>query len=367
MTKPSGKRIALNKLSLTKRTVEALKPAAKSWIAWDDTLTGFGIRVQPTGLKSYIVNYRAGDGGRKAPNKRVVLGRHGGITAASNPTSQARHMAQQRVLREAATGDGPAGGRAEAGGMPVLEQAFDDYMAVNPKRTARTNKHYRNIFGYLADWRMRPLDAIGRRDVEDRFNSLTRNHGWAPANMSISLLGSIYRRPCVDLEGLRNPVELWRAGGGKYHPPKRRKISAPAEVLPRWKKGFEAEDIAPVARDAFRFGLYTGMRLNEVLPLRWERVDMAELVFRVDETKTGAPLELPITRQLAAILERRRAEIAALPGGLRDWVFPSSASASGHVVDLAHFYGLIGETGGTKFWYHALRNCFITVAEREPA
>ena len=268
MTKPSGKRIALNKLSLTKRTVEALKPAAKSWIAWDDTLTGFGIRVQPTGLKSYIVNYRAGDGGRKAPNKRVVLGRHGGITA-----EQARHMAR-RVLREA--GDRPVGGRAEAGGMPLLEQAFDDYMAVNPKRTARTNKHYRNIFGYLADWRMRPLDAIGRRDVEDRFNSLTRNHGWAPANMSISLLGSIYRRPCVDLEGLRNPVELWRAGGGKYHPPKRRKISAPAEVLPRWKKGIEAGAIAPVARDAFRFGLYTGMRLNEVLPLRWERVDMAE-------------------------------------------------------------------------------------------
>ena len=132
MTKPSGKRIALNKLSLTKRTVEALKPAAKSWIAWDDTLTGFGIRVQPTGLKSYIVNYRAGDGGRKAPNKRVVLGRHGGITA-----EQARHMAR-RVLREA--GDGPVGGRAEAGGMPLLEQAFDDYMAVNPKRTVRTNK-----------------------------------------------------------------------------------------------------------------------------------------------------------------------------------------------------------------------------------
>ena len=130
--------------------------------------------------------------------------------------------------------------------MPLLEQAFDDYMAVNPKRTARTNKHYRTIFGYLADWRMRPLDAIGRRDVEDRFNSLTRNNGWAPANMSISLLGSIYRRPCVDLEGLRNPVELWRAGGGKYHPPKRRRISAPAEVLPRWKKGIEAEAIASV-------------------------------------------------------------------------------------------------------------------------
>ena len=63
----------------------------------------------------------------------------------------------------------------------------------------------------------------------------------------------------------------------------------------------------------------------------------------------GAPPELPITRQLAAILKRRRAEIATLPGGLRDWVFPSCASASGHVVDLVHFYGLIGETGGMGF------------------
>ena len=278
---------------------------------------------------------------------------------------QARRLAHQ-ALGKVAGGADPAGERAEVRGMPLLKQAFTDYMAGNPNRAARTEKLYLEQFArYLGDWQLRPLDSITRRDVEDRFGRLTEDHGWACANRGISLLGSIYRRPCVDFEGLRNPVELWRAGGGKYHRPKRRKISAPAEVLPRWKKGIEAGAIAPVARDAFRFGLYTGMRLNEVLPLRWERVDMTELVFRVDETKTGAPLELPITRQLAAILERRRAEIATLPGGLRDWVFPSSASASGHVVDLAHFYRLIGETGGTKFWYHALRNCFITVAERD--
>ena len=33
MTKSFGKRVALNKLSLTGRTVETLKPADKSWIA----------------------------------------------------------------------------------------------------------------------------------------------------------------------------------------------------------------------------------------------------------------------------------------------------------------------------------------------
>ena len=44
--------------TLTKRTVEALEPAEKSWIAWDDRLVGFGVRVQPSGTKSFIVSYR---------------------------------------------------------------------------------------------------------------------------------------------------------------------------------------------------------------------------------------------------------------------------------------------------------------------
>ena len=117
----------------------------------------------------------------------------------------------------------------------------------------------------------------------------------------------------------------------KYHRPKRRKISAPAEVVPRWRAGIEAVVATPKVRDAFWFGLYTGMRLNEVLSLQWERVDMAGLVFRVDETKTGEPLELPITRQLAAILERRNRESETLPGDLRGWVFPSSAKSRPHL------------------------------------
>ena len=107
---------------------------------------------------------------------------------------------------------------------------------------------------------------------------------------------------------------------------------------------------------------YTGMRVDEVLCLRCERVDMARLVFRVDETKTGVPLELPITRQLAAILERRWEESGTLSD---DWVFPSSTSRTGHIPNLKHFYQRISETGGAKFWYHGLRNCFITVAERD--
>ena len=48
------------------------------------------------------------------------------------------------------------------------------------------------------------------------------------------------------------------------------------------------------------------MRMGEVVSLRWVRVDLERRILRVEETKTGEPLELPITRQLAAIFERRR-------------------------------------------------------------
>ena len=316
--------------------------------------------MHPTGAKSFIVNYRAGDGGRKAPNKQLVLGRYGKIAP-----DQARRLAQ-KILGKVAGGDDPAEERAEARAMPTLGDAFEDYMAANPNRSKRTDELYRyEANRYLGDWLSRPLDAIARRDVETRFNRITGDHGWSPANRAMSLLRSVYRRPCVDLEGLRNPVDLWLAGGGKFHRKTRRKISTPAEVLPCWRAGIEAEVNNLAIRDALWFGLYTGMRRDEVLTLRWERVDMAALAFRVDETKTGVPLELPITRQVAAILQGRTAESEDLAADIRAWVFPSPTSASGHVEDPHHLYARITETGGAKFWFHGLRNCFITVAERE--
>ncbi len=121
----------------------------------------------------------------------------------------------------------------------------------------------------------------------------------------------------------------------------------------------------PVHRDLLMFGFYTGMRRGEIMPLRWERVNVEAGLFRVEETKTGEPLELPVTRQLAAILARRRAHGEAMPANLCAWVFPSPSSASGHVEELQSLYARIERAGGARFWFHALRNCFITVAERE--
>ena len=50
----------------------------------------------------------------------------------------------------------------------------------------------------------------------------------------------------------------------------------------------------------------------------------------------------------------------------RAWVFPSAKSQSGLIgSSMQHLNAPIGEAGGAKFWFHALRNCFITVADRE--
>ena len=217
----------------------------------------------------------------------------------------------------------------------------------------------------------RPLDTIARRDVEALFRLVSTRRGRTVGNQAMSLLRSVYRRPCVDFEGLRNPVDLWLAGGGRYHAIVRRRISAPSQVLPRWRRGIEAEVIVPATRDIFWCGLYTGLRVGEVFGLRWDRVNLSRRLLRIEETKTGKPLLLPITRQLADVLERRWADCQGEPapdsGGPRPngWVFPSPTSASGHAEELQHLYRRISRAAGTKFWFHGLRNAFITVAERE--
>jgi hypothetical protein len=54
---------------ITKRTVDGLRAKGTEWTLWDNAVTGFGIRVRPTGAKSYVVIYRAG-AGRGAPMRR---------------------------------------------------------------------------------------------------------------------------------------------------------------------------------------------------------------------------------------------------------------------------------------------------------
>ena len=250
--------------------------------------------------------------------------------------------------------------------MPTLEEVFEAYMAADENRAPRTVQTYRyEMKRYLGDWLCRPLDSIDAEDVRDRFRRITDNHGWSAANRAISLLRSIYRKPCACIEVLHNPVTLWLAEGGRFHAKPRREISTPAEVLPRWRAGIEAEVDNAVIRDTLYFAMFTGLLREEVLTLNWEHVDLAARTFRGRHARGTVSSELPATTQLAAILDRRHAACGRPEPGVRAWVFPSPTSASGHLRDIKHLSRRISEAGGAKFWFQGMRNCYLAVAERD--
>jgi hypothetical protein len=58
---------------LTKRVVDAAEPGANRYVVWDSELSGFGIRIEVSGTKAFVIRYRAAGGGRTAPQRLVTV------------------------------------------------------------------------------------------------------------------------------------------------------------------------------------------------------------------------------------------------------------------------------------------------------
>src|SRR5689334_18988046 len=125
---------------ISKRTVDALQSNGSEFTAWDDTVSGFGVRVRPTGSKSYVVVYRAG-AGRGAPVRRYTIAAVGKITP-----ERARARAKV-ILGAVAHGHDPANQKTAERGTPTVAELADRFMAdhVRAKRKAGTAEFYRDI------------------------------------------------------------------------------------------------------------------------------------------------------------------------------------------------------------------------------
>jgi len=105
---------------LTKRVVDGLKPPEPSKVgvkvretlAWDRELRGFGVQVMPSGLKSFVIQYRNAEG----RTRRTVLGRYGLMTV-----EEARKIAHEKLVAVSKGIDPAAGPSRDAEALTVAD------------------------------------------------------------------------------------------------------------------------------------------------------------------------------------------------------------------------------------------------------
>ncbi len=332
---------------LTKRQIETLEPNEKDYFVWDTELSGFGIRVFPTGRKQFVVQYRYG-----RVSRRMSLGRFGAITP-----DQARGLALEALVKLRNDIDPLAEKRAKRDALLVKELAerFDEeHIAVHLK--ASTAKEYRRNLELFI------LPAIGHLRIVDvtRADIAKYHHDWRhrpyQANRNIEIISKMFN--LAELWGLRPDGTNPRRHIKKYPEKKRERYFSAGELqaIGRVLEEMEEERIElPSAVAAIRLLLFTGCRLNEILTLKWKHVDLASPALRLPDSKTGAKVvhigqaAVSVLRQIERLEDNPWVIVGRNPGA--------------HLTDLQPFWQRVrGRAGLKDARIHDLRHTFASIA-----
>ena len=266
--------------TISRRTIEALPIGDREAVYWDHELSGFGVRVYPSGVKVYVVQTRSG-----GKSRRVTIGRHGVLSA-----EQARRKAAQFIASIKA-GEEPtrAGSSANAGPTmaEVAERYMKEHVAVRCKPSTAQGCRYTLDKYLLPVFGTRPLDTIGREEVSALQYRLHKTP--TMANRVVDMLSRLF-----------NMAEAWGhapQGGNpcrfvqKYKERSCERFLAEEEFrrLGRVLDEVEAErKVSASAVAAIRLLMLTGCRLGEIVTLRWEDVDLEAGELGLRDAKTGA-------------------------------------------------------------------------------
>jgi integrase len=162
---------------MTKKSVDALKvPATSQEFLWDTELRGFGVRVLPSGLKTFVLQYRTRDG----RSRRMALGRYGLMTV-----EQARDEARIK-LGLVASGIDPAAAEGTPDARLTVAELSDWYLC-----EARSGR------------------LLGRRNRPIKASSLAMDESRIKTHIKPLLGGRIVSELRVlDIEGMQSDIVL---------------------------------------------------------------------------------------------------------------------------------------------------------------
>ena len=286
-------------MKLTDTAIARLRPREREYTVWDSRAPGLGVRVRPSGGRSYVLLLDAG--GR---TKRVSLGpvdvrgleevRRDCHACRADPEREAKSAPAQPVplFRDFVAG-------------PWKEAHFDGY-----KPSTRKTAQHELAGQLLPAFGAKALDRITEAAIRRWFDRYSRT---APGNANHVLhrirqilnfaiaCGHIERNPAAGIAFNRRPALtrfLSREEVGR--------LNAALDRHAGQKGSGQQADI-------IRLLLLTGCRRSEITGLAWSEVQEDQLV--LVDSKTG-PRTVPLGSRARAVLDRQ-------PRGESPWVFPS--------------------------------------------
>ncbi len=327
-------------MALTKRGIDRLNydpDGPKQQIRFDSELPGFGVRVFPSGVKSFVIWYRS-----RGQKRLMTIGRYGAMTL-----HQARERAR-RVIVDAGDGRDPLSERRDDRSGMSLGEFASVYLERHARPHKKTWREDERRLGthLLSRWGGRRLDSIGRADVAKLHAAIGSEHRHE-ANRVLALVSIIFAKA---IEWAHLPTGSINPASGikQFREPSRDRWLGAAEVS-RLLVAVEEEE-NPYHRAAFKLYLLVGCRRSELLSLRWGDIDLERCTLFIRETKANRPHLLPLSAAAVTIVSELPREHD------NPYLFPSPVLRGSHLADLKRPWNRIRKRAGlTDIHLHDLR------------
>ncbi|WP_404286435.1 tyrosine-type recombinase/integrase [Microvirga sp. RSM25] len=304
-------------MRFTKQSIAALAlPAGKPYmIEWDNSLPGFGIRINEGGSRVWVVQYRAG-----GKSKRETVGRVDAI-----PLDDARKLAKA-TLAKVHLGADPHAERAadKARSAFTLEAVSEKYLRrakakLKPRSYEEVERHLNRHWSTL---KALPIHKIRRADVALRLEEIASEHGPFASNRARASLSALFSWAMGEGLAEANPV----IGTNKTTDEVSRDHHlTPAELAAVWSHCRD-DDYGRIVR----LLMLTAQRREEVAAMSWGEFDERDGLWSIPKgrTKNGLPHDVPLsapaidTLNSATRREGRALVFGEGAGGFKDGATP---------------------------------------------